>query len=205
MTKGIMKHFSSWLALAVLVSAFMFGCSTMTQTQPAPMHTWPERQTLLNGLHAWQIKGKIGIQTTQDSGSANVEWLQNNQQYSLTLSGPLGATQMTLTGSPAGVMLKTAEGKEFHANNPEQLLREQWHWQLPVSYFPYWVKGVPSPASPYQATFDDRHRITLLRQNGWTINYLAYQNTGSLDLPEKLSITSSTVKAKIVIHEWIMS
>lgn len=198
-----MKHFIAWLVLTISLLILVSGCSTMTQTEPAPTRSWTERQALLNGLQSWQIKGKIGLQTAQDSGSANVDWLQNFKQYILTLSGPLGATQMTLTGSPQGVTLKTADGKTFHANNAEQLLRDQWHWQLPVSYLLYWVKGLPSPAASYQATFDDRHRIILLRQNGWTINYLAYQNTNSLDLPEKLAITSDSVKAKIVIHEWI--
>lgn len=200
-----MKYFTKLLMLGILITFFTSGCATITQKTPAPTRSWQARQALLTKLESWQIKGKIGIQTAQDAGSANVEWLQHQNDYTLTLLGPLGAVQMTLIGAPHGVLLKTAEGKTYQANNAEQLLDQQWHWRLPVSYLHYWIKGLPSPASHYEAVFDDKNRITELRQHGWIIHYLSYEANQSIDLPEKLSLISNAIKAKIVIHEWTLN
>jgi outer membrane lipoprotein LolB len=202
MTKEIMAHFIKWTLLSAILLVILSGCSTISQQQPSVTRSLSDRQAILTNLQVWQIEGKIGIQTPNDSGSANVKWLQSGKNYTLTLLGPLGATQLTLTGSSSGVTLLTAEGKQYHANNPEQLLMQQWHWNLPVSDLPYWIKGLPSPNGNYKSTFDAQHRLASLTQHGWSIQYLSYQTNPILDLPAKISITSDEMKAKIIIYEW---
>lgn len=197
-----MTHLIKWTLLSAILLVILAGCSTISQQPPSVTRSWSDRQAILTNLQSWQINGKIGIKTPQDSGSANVKWVQRGKDYTLTLLGPLGATQLTLTGSASGVTLLTAEGKQFHANNPEQLLMQQWHWNLPVSQLRYWIKGLPSPNGNYKAAFDDQHRLTSLSQHGWTIQYASYQANPVLDLPAKITINSSDIKTKIIIYEW---
>ncbi len=188
-----------WISLLTFL---VTSCTTMSPQQPPMNISWQNRMTTLQQLQSWQIYGKIAVQTTEESGSATVDWQQNQQVYLITLSGPLGATGLKLQGQPGSVTLETANGKIFHAASPEQLLAEQWGFNLPVSYLKFWVRGLPVPSLPHQSQFDAYHRLTDLTQQGWHIQYLSYTNLGQIDLPERISVTSSLLKAKMIIYNW---
>jgi len=192
-----------WIAPVLMLMVLISGCSTVTPTTPTNQQpAWSLRQTALNNMRTFHIKGKIGIQTPDDSGSATVNWQQNQDQFMLSLSGAIGGDQLIIRGTPGHVTLQTPEGKIFTATSAEALLKQQWHWDLPISNLKYWIRGIPVPNHPYQSQFDTAHRLTSLQQDGSTVEYLAYQNSGALDLPTKITITSPPVKTKIIIYEW---
>lgn len=190
----------------LLIAAFgLSACMphTPSSTLPPPMQTsWKNRQIILDHLGKWQLSGKVGLRTSQESGSTTITWIQHNKNYSISLLGPLGTGGFLLHGYPGQVVLKTSDGKQFFAKNPELLLVQQWGYHLPVSYLIYWIRGLPVPQMPYQATFDHYHRLAELNQQGWQIRFLSYMNAGIIDLPDKISMTSSFLNAKFIIYRW---
>ncbi|MBX3708617.1 MAG: lipoprotein insertase outer membrane protein LolB [Gammaproteobacteria bacterium] len=190
----------------LLLSLTIGGCSTIAPTEitppAAPKATPKDRQTALNRIQSWWLNGKIAVQTKQDSGSATVAWTQNQRRYTISLLGPLGSHGMRLSGQPGRVTLQTSDGKSFSAKSPEQLLAEKWGFQLPVSNMNYWIRGLPVPGTPANTQLDPYGRLTALRQQGWNIQYLSYANVNGVDLPEKLSITSSSLRVKIIVYQW---
>ena len=187
------------------IVGMMFGlsaCTTIAPQAPPSTLSWSERQATLSHLQNWHLNGKIAVQTTEDSGSATVDWVQNNNSYTVSLLGPLGANGLKLTGQPGLVTLTMADGKRFTASNPEELLAKQWGFHLPVSYLRYWIRGLPVPGVAASNQFDASHRLMNLTQDGWQVQFLNYTHSHNLDLPSKLFITSSTTKVKILIYSW---
>jgi outer membrane lipoprotein LolB len=204
--KGYRVHYTKrFLAVSTIVwiVANTSGCTTITPPAPAQSTvTWESRQALLAQLHNWKVTGKIAVITAKDSGSANVDWAQHGQNFTLSLYGPLGANAISMNGTPGHVTLKTNDGKIITAPTAEQLLADQWGWKLPLSYLQYWVRGLPVPNLPQKSTYDAAHRLATLSQQGFTIQYQGYTTAGALELPQHLSITSTAFKTKIVIYKW---
>ena len=66
----------------------------------------------------------------------------------------LGAT--VIQGDPDYLTIEAAGEEPVSSSNPQQLLIESVGWQLPLGAMPYWVKGIPSPDSPY--TWQQEHQ-----------------------------------------------
>ncbi len=195
--------------LLVFISFVLTACqqmapSTASATSPSTISpSWSQRKIALTRLQQWQLNGKIAVQTAQDAGSASVDWLQAGKQYTISLFGPLGTHGMKLQGHPQQVTLTFADGKQYNANNPEELLAQQWGFRVPVSYLHYWIRGLPVPmVATNTMQFDDQHRLSSLSQQEWQVQFLGYTRVGTMDLPEKITITSAALKTKIVIYQW---
>jgi outer membrane lipoprotein LolB len=201
-----MIEITKWINVLV-VSCFvltMAACSTITPKPSAPtvQIPWKDRQTSLSNIHSWRLNGKIAVQTTRDSGSATVDWVQNRNQFSISLLGPLGSNGLKLSGQPGRVNLQTSDGKNYSASSPEQLLAEKWGFHLPVSNMNYWIRGLPAPGPSANTRFDSYGRLSELVQQGWDVQYQSYSHIGRMELPERISITSSSLKVKIVVYQW---
>lgn len=174
---------------------------------PSGVQSWPARRMTLNQIQNWQITGKIAVITAEDSGSASVDWIQHQQQFSISLFGPLGLNGLKLNGSSRYATLTTANGQHYSAHSPELLLKQQWGWNLPVSYLNYWVRGLPVPNLPTENKWDANHRLERLQQAGFDIQFLSYvpvslSSEQTIELPNKISITSPTFKTKMIIYDW---
>lgn len=205
--KRTLLLFSQLALIASTGTIFLTACSTNTAppSEPGVKMPWQKREHNLAQIHAWNLNGKIGVQTSKDSGSASVQWMQTANNYTLSLMGPLGAGGMTLKGHPGAVSLTTADGKTFTADSAESLLAKQWGYKLPVSYLKYWVRGMPVPNLASKTSFDQYNRLNSVQQQGWYINYQGYTKTSMGDLPNKMTITSPSMKVKVIISSWQVS
>ncbi|TAK79297.1 MAG: outer membrane lipoprotein LolB [Gammaproteobacteria bacterium] len=183
----------------LLIAVTLTSCTTMAP--PPTSVSWQNRQLALNQLQQWQLNGKVGIQTAQNAGSANLSWIEDKQHhYTLSLTGPLGTGGLKLTGQPGLVILETSDGKRYTAQTPEQLIESGW--DLPLTPLYYWIRGIPVPDVPSHRQFDTDHRLNTLTQYQAQIQYLSYTHVGQVELPNKIFITSPRVKIKIIIYEW---
>lgn len=187
----------------LLICLLISSCTAVSPPSTSPANvSWQTRTKQLQQLSRWKLNGKIAVQTAQDSGSATIDWSQNSRQYFISLLGPLGAGGLKLTGQPGSVTMQTADGKVSSASSPEQLLINQWGWDLPVSNLTYWVRGIPAPGSQASTQFDEYHRLSRLSQQGWHIQYLSYTKANGIELPQRMSLESPSLKAKMMIYNW---
>ena len=206
-TPGILKFMRTfYFILMLLFASQLVGCA---EVAPAPLVaenkniSWNDRAKNLADLHAWHIKGALGVRTPQESWTASVQWQQQDAtHYTVSLFGPLGTGAAKLTGAPQSVTLESGNGQTIHAKSPEELLTKQAGWVLPVSHLYYWVRGLPVPGIPADKTFDESHRLTLLKQQGWTIQYLRYTSVHQLDVPSKIFLDNAQLNVKLVINQW---
>lgn len=189
----------------ILLFAALTGCATVAPSGPAQQIPWKNREIRLTQLTSWQLNGKIAAQTTTDAGSATIHWIQNQNTFNLALIGPLGASSLKIIGNPGDVTLHTSTGKSYTASTPEQLLAQQWGFDVPVSYLHYWIRGLPVPGVSAQTQFDAYGRLSNLVQQNWRVQFLTYTQTNGIELPSRITITSSTLKVKMIIYKWQVS
>lgn len=190
------------LLLAMATLLLLQSCSTTPPPSTTPTLPWQARQQQLHQFNAWQLNGKMALQSAQDAGSANLDWQENKRHYVISLFGPFGTPGPKLIGEPGKITLITANGKHAMAKSPEELLAKLWGFNVPISNLYYWIRGLPAPGMVTNQAFDGAHRLTELEQQGWHIQFSHYTNAGSLDLPSKIFITSAALKIKIFISEW---
>lgn len=166
-----------------------------------------DHQQQIQAIGDWQLKGKLGIRTLDDSGSASLAWVQQTTRYHINLSGPLGQKRMIITGQPGKVRLEQTGEPIREAKTPEALIKQQLGWTLPVTQLAYWVRGVPAPKGRItRLEQNDTGLIAQLHQGDWLITYSNYQDQTlagkTLALPGKITAEYRDVRLILVIRQW---
>lgn len=196
------------LFIIVLCSFYATSCTNMQPASQTPQNEkmgWNDRVQTLSAVQAWDLKGLIALRELHnghDDWSANLQWQQQNQAYHIALFGPLGTNSYELTGRPGKVELAMANGKHAVASSPEALLAQQAGWTLPVSNLYYWVRGIPVPNMGAEKQFDSYHHLVVLRQQGWTVQYLRYTSVNHIDVPSKIFLNNPDLNVKLIINQW---
>lgn len=192
-------------ALLLITLVAIAGCAHRGSLTP-PQDVI-EHQRQLQAVEHWQLNGKLGIRTADDNGSATVKWVQQNADYQINLSGPLGQKRMIITGTPGNVRLEQSGEPAQEAKTAEALIKKSVGWTLPVAQLAYWVRGVPAP----------KMRITHLEQNAnglldrlhqgdWIITYSNYRDQTyqglTLPLPGKITAEYRDVRLILAVREW---
>lgn len=169
---------------AVLIATLSLGgCQQMakkpTFNPPALSSNAAEPQNLFN------LQGKIGIKTPQQSGSAFYSWQQSQEHFMIQLNGILGMGKTIIQGEPGAVSLDSSKTGLIHASSPEALLEQATGWIAPITYLVNWVQA--HPATPTAHTqLDPAQRITHIEEAGWSVE-LSYPEQQVL--PNKLVMT----------------
>jgi outer membrane lipoprotein LolB len=150
----------------------------------------------------WQFHGRVSLTQGEQGWHAGLDWETRPDQYRLQVSGPLGQGALLLTGDEYGVTLVDAEGRVYMSTDAEGLLLQVAGWRLPVSGLQYWVRGLPAPNTPVEATRDAQGRLQQLEQSGWNISYQRYQDVAGSAWPVKIRLERDDLTVKLVIDQW---
>ena len=175
------------MSLSLITSSlFLTGCQQFTQPLgpvPAPM---------VEAHNQFNLQGKIGVRTPQQSGSAFFRWAQDNQDFDIELSGILGVGKTQISGKPGEVTLNSANTGLIRAESPEELLQQATGWNAPITHLIQWVQA--RPASPNaKITKDNLQRPTQFLEDDWTVD-LSYNDQAVL--PNKLILKQSLESGK---------
>lgn len=197
-----MKRLATLLAIFTLLA----GCAAqqpreLTEGLGNPAQ-WQAHKVQISQIDGWQITGKLGLKTPDESGSATLQWLQRQSYFDIRLSGPLGQGASRLTGRPGATELEIANQGRYSAESPEALLEEQLGWQLPVSHLLWWVRGLPEPDSRSQLILDADSRLARLTQDEWRVDYLNYLEQDGFALPSRLKLYGKDLEITLVIKDW---
>lgn len=187
--------------LLVLLAMSLLSACTGLQRPDAPSISSAAHD--LAQLQHWQLRGKLGLRSEQHSASLSLNWTQTAGHFDIYLSGPLGQGGTRIKGDRQQVELQRAGEARQTAASPEALMYANLGWWLPVSELPYWVRGIASPLSPVEArSTNPDGSLAALTQNGWRIDYSAYQPVPPYRLPARLSIQRDEVRATLLIKHW---
>jgi|LakMenEpi03Aug12_release.lakeMendotaPanAssembly.Ray.scaffolds.fasta_scaffold393973_2 outer membrane lipoprotein LolB len=197
----------SFFAVLILF-LFLYGCAT--QIEPPndnPVYkplSWHKRKVHLSDKKRWNIQGAVSIRNRGKTQMGSFTWQQIYDRYAINLYGPLNLGAISIAGNGYQVTLAKPTGR-YTAPTPEALMQQQLGWYLPISNMYYWVRGLPAPGKTEKQVRDDYGHLVFLEQQGWNIQFAAFQPCGNADLPRKIILDNHQLHVKLVINNWDMS
>lgn len=184
------------------------GCSTKTSMLDASVEQTKntinsDKVKKASTLNNWVLSGAMVARNQTKTLSASVNWQQNGlNQYKIRLFGPLGGGAVMI--EKQGTQVSYKDGPNItSATNADQLLQQKTGIKLPVNHLYYWIRGVSAPNSPIQnIEHDKQENITLLKQDGYVIEYLKYMKVGEMYLPNQIRLNGHGVSVKFIIKNW---
>lgn len=194
------------LILLIIIALALGACSNLHQRETLEFggdaNAWQAHRNAVTPLNSWTLQGKLGVRTPNDSGSGTVLWLQQQDDYDIRLSGPLGRGATRIQGNAKGITLDIAGQPQTSANSAEALLEQQIGWRLPVEHLLWWVRGLPAPDSDSRLQLNPNSQLARLAQAGWIVEYSRYQQIGNVSLPQRLQLSGHDILLTLVITQW---
>ncbi len=194
--------------LILFVLLFVGGCSLLQHRGASDQMLWEQRQSQLEKLQQWQIKGRISIFTQTEAWHAGLHWRQRNDNYSIDLVGPLGQGRLTIQGNDHKVLVTLGDGKQLVSDDPADLLRRATGFAIPIKGLVYWIRGLPAPDKKQKLTVNDQGQLSSLDQQGWRIQYRRYQSADGISLSMPALIRADgpeQLNVKVAINDWLSS
>ena len=206
--------------VAVLWLASIGGCATVVERPPAPdaRAAWSARNEQLAPIDAWELYGRVALQSQTDGWSASLRWVRDADRHDIDLTGPLGSGHVRLRQDASGAELRDSEHKVLRDSNAESLLFRATGWLLPVDGLNYWVLGLPAPGGANDVQIDRWGRPQRISQHGWQVQYLDYAQFGRYELPSRLFLKRRleraeapaaadepvTLEVRLVVDRWAL-
>ncbi len=190
-----------WLTSLAVISA-LAGCANDGFLKPSasPKRSWQHYYRQLKQITQWRISGVVGIKAGSGVSNANFSWHQHGSNYALAFYGPFGLDSHSLTGNGATAELKTSDGKRYYAPTPQALMQQFLGWSVPLSGLIFWIRGIPDPSAVADYQLNQYGLLSSLKQQGWVINYQAYQMTTDGPWPKRLQLTAKNLTVTVVIN-----
>jgi len=111
-----LKHLFTRRTFMLLVGCASLGGSSSAS---APKTQKPQAA---NQLKYWEMDGRFALRHEQQSGSASIKWLNNNQSYAIKISGPMSQGTLMIASNGETVILTNSKGQQNHGPTAEALL-----------------------------------------------------------------------------------
>jgi len=159
-------------------------------------------QALAHADH-WSLQGRLGISNGKDGGSGSFSWRQDGERYEFTLRGPaISGMNFRLSGGPDGAVLEGLEHGPLRGPDAEALMRKALGWEVPLRDLRAWVLGVRADSGPAELSFGENRLPSLLQQDGWTVDYRAWDEIRQPPLPTRVFAARPPYKVKLSIESW---
>lgn len=187
----------------VAVLLLTCGCAAPNSALLPEIDTWETRTLVLAALDDWQFSGRIAVRGDIDGFNGKLRWTQEQNAFSATASGPLGAGAIRIEGDNASVVLTDKDGIRTTLENAETELRGRYGWTIPVASLRYWALGIPDPAAPADTAFDENGQLERIRQRGWSVIISSYAEGGGQLMPKVLTAEDDDTRVRLVIDHWV--
>ena len=195
------------LACSVLLAAALLGgCATLpTGTDGLNLE---QRRERLQSVDAWEMRGRLSVDTGERSFQGSFNWLQNGDALELVVRGPLRNGVLQVEGRPDALTVR-ARGETHTLTDPETELSELIGWWLPVASLPDWLLGFPDKEFRAVTMPGADGTLASIEQRLWRVDYPAYglaptsSETGSQALvPRRIDMTYGALTLKLTIDDW---
>lgn len=184
------------LLLAACVPAVrMPGDASLLNAQRA------REQALAQADH-WVLQGRLGVSDGKDGGSGSFSWTQNGDQYEFVLRAPITGKSFRLSGDAGGALLEGLDQGPLRGPDAEALMRKALGWEVPLRDLRAWVLGLRADSGPADLRFGADRLPSLLRQDGWAVDYREWDASRQPPLPKKVYAERPPYKVKLSIESW---
>jgi outer membrane lipoprotein LolB len=194
---------SAWRIAPVAALLLTCGCAAPNSALLPDIETWETRTLVLAALDDWQFHGRIAVRSEIDGFNGKLRWTQDQNEFSATASGPLGAGAIRIEGDNASVVLTDKDGIRTVLEDAEAELQVRYGWTIPVASLRYWALGIPAPGVLADTVFDENGQLERLRQRGWSVIISSYAEGGGQLMPRVLTAENADTRVRLVIDNWV--
>jgi outer membrane lipoprotein LolB len=165
------------LSLGAAAGLLLAACAPVPVRRPADeaaLAAQAARERQLDGIDRWTLEGHLAVSDGHDGGSGSLRWTQDGDRYDFELRAPITGKSFRLSGGPGGALLEGIEGGPLRGADAEALMRKALGWEVPLQDLRAWVLGLRAAGSPAQLQFGEQQLPSLLAQDGWTVDYRAW-------------------------------
>ncbi len=202
-----MLHLISIRLAYVLVFLTLASCSAIKEKVSSEPEGWLEQQQQLQQFKVWEVRGRLGVQTEETGGSADLIWKQSNQDYSIRLILPLGAGSYLIEGNDQGAVVRYPNGQKRQVSNIDNVFSSILGVSLPVSAIRDWVRGLPARSMTVETIqWNDQGLLDTIKQSGWTVEMTDYEGSELL-LPHSVYLSredNEELDIRLVLRQWLV-
>lgn len=158
-------------ALALVLAALVAACAPLEIKPPA-------------GPLEFSLAGRIAARYGKEAFTGNLRWRHALEGDELLLTTPTGQGVAEIVRQGNAVLLRTAEPREFRANDAESLTERVLGFPVPIDGLADWVQGKPAPD---------------LERRGWRVEY---QERDAQGRPVRLRLTYQGIELRLAISQW---
>lgn len=189
----------AWRTLALPLAALLLASCANTPSRDWSEPDAPARPAIAVPTH-WQLSGKISLSNGQDSGSGRLQWQQEGDYFNMALRSPISGQSWQLLGNAEGCSLEGFKPEPVLARTPEELVRRELHWELPVGSLKGWLFGQVNPGA--HTRYDEAGRLLEQADQGWTITYRDWREQQGHWLPGKVFAKKKPYQVRLAIASW---
>jgi outer membrane lipoprotein LolB len=195
-------------ALLLLLAACAGQPTRQSPLLPATasqMQSLAQRTAKLSAHPQWTLQGRVALSNGHQGGSGRIDWQQDRDRYSVSLSAPITRQSWRLSGDGHSARLDGLDGGAREGADAEVLVREATGWVIPVAALGAWVRGEAAAQLPAaELQFDTQGHLARLQQGGWTIDYSDWQPQPAfgVELPHRLDARQGEARVRLVIDAW---
>lgn len=177
----------------LLAALLLGGCAA------APLRPPAARQTVGD----FAFDARFALRSVSPAGEAQtaggrLSWTHRTDREHILLANPLGVGIAEIESAPGRARLRTADGQQYEADDPDQLLEQVTGQPLPVARLPAWLLGRGNG----EATRDAAGRPAHLADGGWRIDYVYADDSGDA-LPARITLRrGDEIELRLRIEEW---
>jgi len=193
---GWLQAFNRGFEIFAMRCAFFWVCLLLAGCAAVPQKTLPPGPI---GA-AFYLSGRVSVKHGTEAASGRISWQHEPDSDDLLLSNPFGQGVARIVRRDGLVTLTTSDQKVYQARDVGDLTEQVLGWRLPLAGLPDWVRGRAAAGVPAQTRLDSAHRVAELRQSGWVVEFLGYDNASGL--PSRLSLSRDDTQIRMVIDQW---
>lgn len=165
------------------------GCAT---TPPLSRPVQPEAVP-------FAMNGRISVKHNGTRDSAGLRWMHQDTSDEILLLTPLGQTAARIYRDDAHATLDNGD-KHYRDTDVESLMQQVLGWRLQLDHLHQWVLGLTA-AGDSMLERDALGRLTVLRQDGWEVRYMAYSGDKADSLPVRMKLSRANLEIFLLIDE----
>lgn len=193
-----------WLAV-VLAVVLMAACAPVRIKGNADtLATQTARERQLADSDHWVLRGHLGVSDGHHGGSGSLIWVQNGDQFRFTVRAPITGRSFRLVGGPDGAVLEGLDQGTVRGPDAQALLARVLGWRVPIKPLHDWVRGLRAGGAASDATlrFGANGLPSLLKQDGWTVEYRDWFTDITPALPRKVYAAHGDYHVRLSISSW---
>ncbi|MEM7206909.1 MAG: lipoprotein insertase outer membrane protein LolB [Pseudomonadota bacterium] len=191
------------LPLVLLLS--ITACAAPDKFTPSDSRDahWQAHVQAVSNMQKWRAMGRIAVKTKDDGGTVRLIWDQNQDDYTVRLSAPLGKGVVRLRSTENGAELSNSDGSIITGKSAEELVRQVFGWQMPIDQLGHWLTGLPGQHAEY--SLNTQSLLGSLNWKQWEAQFERYTDDRYPPLPSKIRVASNDVEIRVVIDSWNQS